>query len=183
VQPGELGPHLHAELGIEIRERLIEEKHLRLADDRPPQRHPLPLAAGEFPGSAGEEVLDRKGCRSVGHAAVDLRPGRAAHLEAERHVFLHREVGVEGVVLKHHRDVAVAGSDVVDEAIADADLAAGHLLEAGHHAERGRLAAPRWTDEHEELAVGDVERDAADGMKALGVALVEVANGDSGHGC
>jgi hypothetical protein len=40
-----LGAHLHAELGVEVRQRLVHQEALRVADDRAAHRHALPLAA------------------------------------------------------------------------------------------------------------------------------------------
>ena len=45
VEPGDLGTGLHAQLGIEVRERLVHEEHRRLADDRTTEGDPLALAA------------------------------------------------------------------------------------------------------------------------------------------
>jgi len=42
----ELGAHLPPELGIEVRQRLVEKEHGRLDHERPRQRDPLLLAAG-----------------------------------------------------------------------------------------------------------------------------------------
>ena len=67
---------------------------------------------------------------------------------------------IERVGLEHHGDVAVLRRDVVDQPLADADLAAGDLLQPGDHAQQGRLAAAGRADQHDELAVGDLEIDA-----------------------
>ena len=48
LQGADLAPHLGAQLGIEVRERLVHEAHGFLGDDRPPQRDALLLAAGEL---------------------------------------------------------------------------------------------------------------------------------------
>jgi hypothetical protein len=55
-------------------------------------------------------------------------------------VVADRHVRVERVALEHHRDVPILRRDVVDDAIADAERAARDLLEAGDHAQSGRLA-------------------------------------------
>ena len=47
LQPSDLGAHLAAELGIQVRQRLIEEERIRLSDDRAAHRDTLPLPAGE----------------------------------------------------------------------------------------------------------------------------------------
>lgn len=64
---------------------------------------------------------------------------------------------VEGVVLEHHRDVPVLGLDVGDVAVTDQDAAGVDVLQAGEHPQRGGLTATGGADEHEKLAVGDVQ--------------------------
>ena len=48
LDPLELELHLLAQLEVERAERLVEQQHLRLVDDRARQRDPLALAAGEL---------------------------------------------------------------------------------------------------------------------------------------
>ena len=69
VQLLDLGAHLHAQLGVEVRQRLVEQEHLRVADDGPAHGHALALAARELARVAVEQWLQ----------AEDLRlPGRPA---------------------------------------------------------------------------------------------------------
>ena len=42
--------HLDAQLGVEVRQRLVEQQHARLDDDRARQRDALLLAARELAG-------------------------------------------------------------------------------------------------------------------------------------
>ena len=44
----DVGAHLHAQLRVEVRERLVHQEDLRLAHDRAAHRDALPLAAGEL---------------------------------------------------------------------------------------------------------------------------------------
>ena len=46
LQSLEFSSHFYAELGVEVAQRLIEQKRLGLTDDRPPDSHTLPLTAG-----------------------------------------------------------------------------------------------------------------------------------------
>ena len=39
-------PHLHPQFGVEVRQRLVEQEHLRMPHDRPTERDALALAAG-----------------------------------------------------------------------------------------------------------------------------------------
>ena len=45
LEPADLRAHLDAELRVEVRERLVHQEGLRLADDRAAHRDALPLAA------------------------------------------------------------------------------------------------------------------------------------------
>ena len=66
-------------------------------------------------------------------------------------------VRIQRVRLEHHRDVAVLRRHHRDVAVADEHVAGVDRLEAGEHPQRRRLAAARWADQHEELAVFDLE--------------------------
>ena len=103
------------------------------------------------------------------------------HPQREADVLGNRHVRVQRVVLEHHGDVARARRQVVHDAVADLDLAVGDLLETGDHAQGGRLAAAGRADEHDELAVLDVEVQVGDGAVAVAVGLGDVVEGDCGH--
>ena len=109
-------------------------------------------------------------------ALVDLGLRRVPQLQREGHVVGHRHVRIERVVLEHHGDVALLGRHVVDDARADADLAAGDVLQPGDHAQQRRFAAARRADQDDELAVGDVDVDAMDDLRrAIGLAHVAIS--------
>jgi hypothetical protein len=44
----DLGPHLDAQLGVKVRQGLVEQEHLRVAHDGAAHRHPLALAARQL---------------------------------------------------------------------------------------------------------------------------------------
>ncbi|MNE63777.1 hypothetical protein D3C80_1591500 [compost metagenome] len=50
VQRRQFLTHAVAQLGVEVGQRFIKQKHLRSPDDRPAERHPLALATGELTG-------------------------------------------------------------------------------------------------------------------------------------
>src|SRR4029453_11060455 len=107
--------------------------------------------------------------------------GPAAHAQRKGDVLEHGEVRVEGVVLEHHREVAVARGHVVHAPPADQHVAGGDVLEAGDHPEQRRLPAPRRPDEDHQLAVGDVEAHVVHHRLAAAVALDDVPERDLGH--
>ena len=76
-------------------------------------------------------------------------------------------MGVQRVALKHHGDIPVLGLHVVDQLAVDVQLAAGDLLQTGHHPQRGGLAAAGGTNQNNELLVGDVQAELLHGHDAL----------------
>ena len=72
LQRGDLGAGLHAQLGVQVGQRLVHAEHLRLTDDRAAHRDALPLAAGEGLGLAGEVGLEVEQLRGLEDAAKVL---------------------------------------------------------------------------------------------------------------
>ena len=177
----DLGAHLHAQLRVEVRERLVHQEGLRLSHDRAAHRDTLPLAARERARLALEELLDLEDPRRPPHALVDLLLRQLAQLEPEGEVLLDGHVRVERVALEDHRDVPVLRSQVVDDSVADADLAVADLLEAGEHPQRGRLAAAGRPDEDHQLGVLDLELEVVHGLRPVGIDLGDVLVGDLCH--
>ena len=64
MQGLDLGAHLHTQLSIEIGQRLVEQKDLRIADDSPPHRHSLPLPTRKLPRITIEIVGQIQNLRS-----------------------------------------------------------------------------------------------------------------------
>ena len=91
-----------------------------------------------------------------------------------------RHVRVERIILEDHRHVAVARANLVDDLAADFDVAGVGVLESGDGAKQRALAAAGRPDQHGELAVGNVEVDAANRANRA-VALVQGANSDVRH--
>ncbi|EAU68781.1 conserved hypothetical protein [Stigmatella aurantiaca DW4/3-1] len=158
----DLRAHGHAQLGVQVGQRLVEEEHGRLAHDGAAQGHALALATGQLFGLAVQEVGDGQHLGRLVHQLVHLRARRLADLQAELEVLPHGHVRIERVVLEHHRHVALLGRELVHHAAADGDGAAGDLLQAGDHPQRGGFTAARGPHEHQELMVLDVEVEPLD---------------------
>ena len=135
---------------------------MRLADDRPADRDTLPLPARELLGFAVQQFVDAEDVGGLLHPLVDFRFGKLAHFQPEAQVVADVHVRIEGVILEDHGDVAVLGLDVVDQPVADEDLAGCHRLEAGDHSQRRGLAAAGRPHQHGELPVVDLDAQAVD---------------------
>ena len=106
--------------------------------------------------------------------AADLR------LQREFEVLAHRVARIERILLQHQRHVALGRAPVGDVDAVDEDLAGGRLLQPGDQAQRRRLAGAGLAEQHEELAVGDVEVEVLQrGVAAEG--LGDVLELDVGH--
>ena len=90
--------------------------------------------------------------------------------EAVGDVLADRHMRKERVVLEHRVDVALVGRHAFGGLAEDLDVALVGLLEAGDQAQAGGLARARRPEHGEELAFGDVERDAIDGADRAEVA-------------
>ena len=116
------------------------------------------------------------------HALLDLALRRAAQHERKAHIGGNCHVRIERVVLEYHGDVALFRRHAIDNALADADLAGGDVLEPRDHAQERRLAAARRSHQHDEFAVIDEHVDAVDYF-GRSKGLSDVADRDGRHGC
>jgi hypothetical protein len=149
----QLVPRGGPELGVKVRERLVQQEHGRLAHHGARQRHPLALTARELSRLAREQPLDPEERRGPLDLLRNLVSRQPLGLQGKGDVLEHRHVRVEGVGLEHHGDLAGAGGQVVDGLPPDQDLARRRSLQSGDDPEQGRLPAPRRPQEDEELAL------------------------------
>ena len=181
LQFADFDAHGDAQLGVEVGERFVEQKRLRLPNDGAAHGDALALAAGELARLAIKKRPDLQDLRGFVDARLDLGLIHPAIAQSIRHVVVNGHVRIERVVLKHHGDVALGRFDVVDDTTADIDLARGRRLEPRDHPKQGGLSAAGRTDQHAELPVADVEADALDGFDATCVDLAHIPEGDVCH--
>ena len=162
AQLDDLCAHLVPELCVEVRERLVHEEDLRLTHDGAADSDTLALAAGEGLRLAVEVLGDAQGLCSLADLLVDLVLRKLPQLQRECHVVVDGHVRVEGIGLEDHCDIAVLRRHVVHELAVDVELAAGDGLKACNHAQGRGLAAAGRSDEHDELAVLDLEVEVLD---------------------
>ena len=181
VQVLQFGAELRAQLGVEVRQRFVEQEHRRFAHDGAAHGDTLALATRQLPRLAVEELVDLQRRGGSGDAAVDLVPRHAAVLQPVFHVPPHGHMRVKRVVLEHHGDVAVCRFEIVHHAVADAHLAIGDRLEPRDHPQDCRLATARRAHQHDEFAVGDVDARTGHGTDAAGIDLAHISQGQGCH--
>ena len=154
--------HPRPQAGVEVGEGLVEEQRPRLGDQRPRQRHPLLLAAGELVRVALAEAAEADRLQRRGDlVAVGPAAERVADVGGDVHV------GEERVVLEDHADPAALGRERSARAPRPprrrSRRAGVGLLEAGDQPQRRRLAAAAGAEQGADRALGDVEVETVDG--------------------
>ncbi len=157
-QLGQFVAQLLAQLVVEVDQGLVQQHQRRPLGQRPRQRHPLLLAAGQFGRQAREERLDVKPLRQRPDAGVSV--GRTGQAQRRGNVVVHRHRRVVDELLIDHRDVALADRHPGHVAAVDDDPALAGRIEPGHQAHHRGLARLRRPQQHSHLAGyrGEVER-------------------------
>jgi len=170
------------EFGIERRGGLVEQHDLRLHGQRPGDRHPLFLSAGE-PGGIGIDLVREAHLVEHGQRKVARRRlGHALQFDGrDRNVVGDAEVRKQIEVLEHHAHLLAHLIDVtlerapaeplVDLHAVKPDLAGIQRLQMVDRPQQGALARAARPDHGDDLATPDAEVDAAQNVEpAIGLA-------------
>ena len=177
LQPLQLEAHRLAELGVKVRQRLVQQQELRFGDQRPRERQPLLLATGQLGRLPLGELGEPDRLQHAQDSLAQLGPAQALparhHLQRERDVAEHSHVRPDRVALEHHAEPTPVGRHVdalvvvEQHALAQADDPGVGPLQAGDRAQRGGLAAARRAEQGEQRTLLDLEAHAVDGVLRL----------------
>ena len=98
----------------------------------------------------------------LGHALVDLGLGQLVLLQTEGDVLRHGHVREQRIGLEHHVDRPLIGRHVGDIDTIENDAPGGGPLEAGEHAQQRGFTGAGATEQGEDLALVDGQRDVVD---------------------
>ena len=173
--------HLDAQARVQVGERLVEQQHLRLLDQRAGDRDALLLSAGELARLAPEVFLDLNELGRALHLLADLLAGIALPRrgipdvrQREGDIVRHGHVRIQRVILEDEPDVALLRHGGRHILLAEPDFALGDVLKARKHVERGRFAAATRPEQARQLAILKRQVEAVDGhgiVKAFGQIL------------
>ena len=133
--------HFCTQLGVQVRQGLVQKEHRRIPHHSTTQRHPLPLPAGQGAGSPIQVRGQFQRLCGCPHLAVDLRLGHSPQLQTKGHILVHRHVRVQSVALEHHGNIPILGRQIVHYPVTDLQGAAADVLQPGNHTQSGGLAA------------------------------------------
>ena len=101
--------------GVEVRQRLVEQEHLRIAHDAAAERDALLLSAGQLLRLALQQLVQAEHVGGAVDRRLDLGFRRLLVAQAKGEIVVDAQVLIERVVLEHHGDVAVARRQMVDD--------------------------------------------------------------------
>ncbi len=170
--PGDLGANVDAQAGVERGERFVEQEHRRVGGERSGERNALLLTARQ---GVGESIAESDEVDQLEEFVDSLRPlgairFRRTRSESERDVLGHGEVGEQCTVLKDHADVSVLGLHPGRRRrhghTADRDRSGPRPFQAGDGPQQRGLAASGWSEQGDDAARLDRQRDVAYGVGA-----------------
>jgi hypothetical protein len=145
-------------LGIERRERLVEQHHVRLGGERAGKCDALAHAAGELARQVVEERAEAVAGQELSGALA-----RGAHVGAldfgAQHGVVEDGAPLEQIILLQH--VADLAARAGDRLAVDQHVASGRLQDAGDQRQQRALAAAALPDDGDELAGRNRKRDVA----------------------
>jgi len=166
VQLLDLDPGARAQGRIEIRERLIEEEDARFFHQRARQRHALLLPPGELPNPALQQLPNLQRFRHPLHAGIDFLLRALGELQRKGKIAVDIHVRIKGIVLKHHRHLALVRRPGGDVVVLQQNLALIDLFQTRDQVERGRFATAGWTEQRNERLARNLHRKIIDGARA-----------------
>ena len=164
----QLQAHLLAQPGIEIGERLVEQQHVGVGDQRPPEGHPLLLAAGEERRRPVVEAFQAQTPQHSHDPLADLSRGHTLGAQGKGDVLEDGHVRPDSVALEYHAHAALLGRKKHaaggrgQKPPAHVHVARVGALEPGHEAQGSRLAAAARPQQGHERSGRDVEADVVD---------------------
>ena len=176
LDAADLLPGLQTQSGVQVRKGLVQQQNPGHFHQGTGDSHPLLLAAGELAGLAVHEPLNLHQPGSLQSHVRHLGLGQLVLalpvLQGEGDVLLHRQVGVQGVVLENKTHTSVLRRQVGDIVVAEEDAAAGGLLQSGQKIQRSGFAATGGAQQADELAVGNLKGQIVNCDNLLGLFLV-----------
>ena len=168
VQPANFEAHLFAQIRVQIAQRLVHQKNLRLDDQGASQRHSLLLSARQLGRITILQLRQMHDAEQLGNFLRDLGFGNFFELESVGDVLRHGHVRPDGIALKDHRHVAPLRRHRErreDDATSPPTRISPRirLQKTGEQTQRRGLAATGRTEQRDEFAVADFQVESIDG--------------------
>ena len=168
--------HFIAGESVERPEGFVHQQERRIHREAPDDRGPLLHSARKLARELVFEALEIDPLEQM-LDPLHVRPA-PLQFERQRHVLEQIAPRQQIGVLEDHRNLGMRPGDDV---LAEPDLAAGQIVQAGHRPQQGRLAATRRADDAEELALAHFERHVVQRMHRSGFRRVVLGRALDNH--
>jgi hypothetical protein len=139
---------------------IVHQHHRGIRGERPRHAHTLLLAAGELARKAfAKRGIETDQLQQLPDSGLSAIPVPAEQLRHGRDVVRHAAVREEPGLLDHvaHLPAELRRVPVPHRGVPDQDVALGDVDGSVDHPHRGGLAAARRSDEHADVAGGDIQ--------------------------
>src|SRR5690625_228156 len=164
--------HQYACLIVQRAEGLIQQQNARIVGQRAGDGGALLHAARQLLGVMLFKAAQPDFVDEVAGALVLFRLAGPALAQPETDVLFHRQPGEQRVALKDHAPVSTGSGDF---ATVKHDAPGSWLVQPGHDAQQGGLAAARWPQNGHEIAFFDVKVNGQQGLGGLAAGAGEGA--------
>jgi hypothetical protein len=162
MQPAQPAPQFLAHLGVQRAERFVQQQHARFNGQRAGQRNALTLPARQLRRVAVGQPVQLHQRQQLMHLALDLVFRRTLrtmlHTQAEGHVFKHRHVLEQRIVLEHETHLTLAHVHCGCVFAREQHAAGIRRFKTRDDAQQRRLATARRPQQRHQLAGFDVQR-------------------------
>ncbi|CAH0252239.1 hypothetical protein SRABI106_02637 [Rahnella aquatilis] len=114
------------------------------------------------------------------HPLIDLGFFRPRQLQAEGHVFCHRQMRIKRIRLEHHADATIGGRHFIHAFIANLQFTGRDVFQACNHAQQSGFTTAGRPDEHHKLAFFYFQVDVA-GNHGVAKGFVHAVKGNARH--
>ncbi len=163
--------HLFAQIGVERRERLIEQEKLRAVHQCAGERDALLLTTAQPGGAHGSEFGHLDHVQGSFDAAGDFLFRNTLDAQTVGHVVARVEMWKQSVVLKDSVYAAFVGRQLVQSLAGHPDFPGRRLFEAGDEAQKRSFSGAAFAEQSEKFSGSDVQRNVIENVanaKAFG---------------
>ena len=171
LNPPDFLPGLQPQPGVQVGQGLVQQQNPGHFHQSPGNGHPLLLTAGELAGLAVHEILNLHQPGGLQGFFRHLLLGEFVFpfpvFQRERDVLLHRQMRVQGIVLKNQTHSPMLRGQIGDIIFPKENPSAGGFQQTGEKIQCGGFSAARGAQQGNELPVGDLQGEIVDGYHVL----------------
>ena len=173
LKVADLLAHDEPQVRVEVGQRLIQEKHLRLEAERPGEGDTLLLTTGEFVDHPISKRVQFDHLEQFLDPRLDPVLGPLVDLQTVADVFRYGHMGKEGVILKADPRIPQIRRKIVDSLSVKDDIPGTDIGKTADEAQQRRLSTPARPDECDQFSLAHLQGNTLDDL-VFSIKLVDV---------